>query len=125
LSSVDKEAALEVLLRDCLIPLGTCVSISGFKESKAIQQVASLILGNVEHKIQAGDFLVFELESDSEVKLIPTKNSIDVGAGAGKELVKIIKAEGSGLIIDARGRPLRDLKLESTFKAMKLDVLRA
>lgn len=125
LSSVNKDAALEVLLKDCLVPLGTCISISGFKDNKSKQQVGTLSLGNTKHNIFSGDFLVFELESETEVKIEPAKNSIDVGAGAGKLLVKKIKAEGSGLIIDARGRPLRDLKLKESFNVMGLNVIRS
>lgn len=125
LSSVDESAALEVLLKDCLIPLGTSVSISGFKLGKSKTKVATISLGNAVHDIFSGDFLVFKLETEIEIKIEPTKNSIDVGAGSGKVLVRSIKAEGSGLIIDARGRPLRESKLKESMQAMGLDVIRA
>jgi len=118
LSTVDKDAALEVLLKECLVPLGTCVSISGFKNLTAKAHIATLTLAGTDRKIYAGDFLVFELTSDSTIKLVPSKNSIDVGAGSGKELEENIKAEGSGLIIDARGRPLVDVKVIQCFTAM-------
>jgi uncharacterized protein (TIGR01319 family) len=124
LSSVDKEAALEVLMRDCLIPLGTCISISGFKETKLPKVVASLKVGSQRYKVIGGEFTVVPLESEVDVQLLPETNSIDVGAGPGRALNLKLQPEGAGLIIDARGRPLKNLAVKNCFKALGLDELR-
>ena len=122
LASVDRDAAIEVLLRDCLVPLGTSISISGITERvmRIGGEVATLTIDQETHKILAGQFLCLPSEKELGISIRPATTAIDVGAGPGRTLVTTISGGAAGLIIDARGRPLQNVRVTETFKALGL-----
>lgn len=105
-STVHPEAASEIFIRDCLIPLGTVIGVSG--EAKAGSPILKLLLNNQEIEIKAGELKRFELArgQKTEIGLTPLTRYINVGAGPGEMLSVTAEGGEAGLIIDARGRPL-------------------
>ena len=110
LSTVHEEAATEVLFKDCLIPLGTCVAPSG--RGKAGQPCFSYRLVSPDGQIVDGDLSCGSLErlsladgQEARLELSP-KRGFDFGAGAGKTLSAPVVGGPVGLVLDARGRPL-------------------
>lgn len=108
LASVHPRAAMEVFERDCLIYLGTCIApkglakpgtpICGYKFSGSLRDSGELHFGDLKRlRLGAGE--------SATVELTPAKN-FDVGAGPGKSLTRTVHGGTSGIILDARGRPL-------------------
>jgi hypothetical protein len=110
LSTVHKEVAWNVFDKDCLVRLGTCVAPAGTAE------LGEPVM-KVEMTMPRGESLVEEL-SLGEVKLIPLAEGqeakavitpakqFDMGDGPGKAVEKTITGGVSGVLLDARGRPL-------------------
>lgn len=109
LSQINEVAATEVFHKDCLIYLGTCIAPRGLTKFGApVLSYKMTINGqNIDETINFGELKRFPLGigEEVEVELNPTKN-FDVGAGMGKKLIKKIKGGTTGVVIDARGRPL-------------------
>ena len=112
LSTVNEQAATEVFEKDCLIHLGTCVSLLkgsvGKLQEKCISYKITMPDGKkIEESLPYGELRAFPLaiEQTAEIEVLPTKN-FDVGAGKGKPMVK--KAFGGvvGIVIDTRGKPI-------------------
>jgi len=111
LSTVNAQAAAEVFHRDCLIYLGTCIAASGkFKPGKPCLEYEIELPGGRRANgfLNVGDLWRTELGADetATVRIRPARR-IDVGAGRGRELVTEVHGGRVGLVIDARGRPLR------------------
>ncbi len=110
LSQVNERAATEVFLKDCLIPLGSCLAAEGSaKPGEPCFAFTIRFADGREEKevLRFGDLLRIELPPGSEADLqAEPSRSFDLGAGKGKPVV--LKATGGivGLILDARGRPL-------------------
>lgn len=112
LASVHPEAAMQVFERDCLLKLGTCVALVG--EGKTGQKCADVSVEfntsrtPINESISYGDIRLIEMNENEEatVTVTPTK-AFDVGDGKGKSVSKKVKGGLVGLVIDARGRPLR------------------
>jgi hypothetical protein len=137
LSTVHPEAATQVFDRDCLIYLGTCIAPIGTgKEGEPCVQVEfqgkreTLPFGAI--KVLPLGFKTGEEgePETAEIVVTPAKN-FDVGAGKGKEVRRTVQGGVSGVIIDARGRPLqlpaddagRIAKLTEWFRAMNIPVV--
>lgn len=112
LSSVNEKAATEVFERDCLIHLGTCISLVkgniGKPNEKCISYKLTMPDGRIaEDFLSYGDLCVLPLDVDqvAEIEVLPTKN-FDIGEGKGKLLKKKVFGGIVGLVIDTRGRPI-------------------
>lgn len=106
-STVHSEAAREIFKRDCLVALGTVVAPVGrAKRGEKILRVE--LEGRDSLKLAAGELKLLELAEDKllSARLVPLKNSIDVGAGYGRERELELTGGAAGVILDARGRPL-------------------
>ncbi len=111
LAQVNREAAMQVFKRDCLINLGTCIAPSGNATDgkpcisfKVIMPDGSLI----QHEIKYGQMFVIPLSDGEKAKIeIHPKSGFDVGAGSGKKLETEVYGGVVGIIFDARGRPLQ------------------
>ncbi len=110
LAEVHDRASLEVFEKDCLIYLGTCVAAKG--EGKLGKpcfeyQVTGKSL-NETGTMNVGDLKLLKLgQGEKAMVAIQPAKGFDFGAGAGKEMKREVTGGTVGLILDARGRPLR------------------
>lgn len=111
LAEVHDKASLEVFEKDCLIYLGTCAAAKG--EGKVGRpcfeyEIAGRTL-NEKGAMRYGDLKVFPLGQGetAQVTLRPAGKAFDLGAGPGKDITRQVQGGTVGLILDARGRPLR------------------
>jgi uncharacterized protein (TIGR01319 family) len=110
LAEVHKAAALEVFNRDCLITLGTCIAARGqAKPGKSCFRYTIEGSGVRESGTLAfGDVRLIPLEEGVTARaLVEPARGFDVGAGAGRSVEREVRGGTVGLILDARGRPLR------------------
>ena len=112
LSTVNEQAATEVFEKDCLIHLGTCVSLvkgnTGKLQEKCISYKITMPDGKkIEESLPYGELCAFPLAIDqtAEIEVLPAKN-FDVGAGKGKPIAKKVFGGVVGIVIDARGKPI-------------------
>jgi hypothetical protein len=111
LSTVDSKAATDVFHRDCLIYLGTVVAPVGSAKpgSECVRYRVELPSGRVdEGNLRLGQMWRTALDADAtaHIELRPTRR-FDVGAGHGRPVAAEVHGGVVGLVIDARGRPLR------------------
>lgn len=110
LSQVNERAATEVFLKDCLIPLGSCLAAegSGNPDEPCFAFTLHFAGGREERgALRFGELLRLELPQGAEADLeADPSRGVDLGAGKGRPVT--VKAKGGvvGLILDARGRPL-------------------
>ncbi|MCR4319184.1 MAG: glutamate mutase L [Candidatus Brocadiaceae bacterium] len=126
LSTVNEQAATEVFEKDCLIHLGTCVSLvkgnTGKLQEKCISYKITLPDGKkIEESLPYGELRVHPLGIDqtAEIEVLPTKN-FDVGVGKGKPIIKKVFGGVVGIVIDTRGKPITFAK----DKASRVEQLR-
>jgi uncharacterized protein (TIGR01319 family) len=107
LSTVKKEAATEVFEKDCIVYLGTCIAPVGPMKPGPVVRVAwTAESGTISEEIHNMTLKRWELpEAEVSITVTPLQSSLDVGAGAGKPIVKTVKAGVVGIIVDTRGRP--------------------
>ena len=134
LSMVHPEAATQVLERDCLVYLGSCIAPIGVAKEGEPCVTVSMQGQNV--VVPFGKIVVVPLgfsdgeenePATAEVTITPAKN-FDVGEGKGKAVNATVLGGKVGVIIDARGRPLalpdndwaRFSKLNEWFRAMDI-----
>ncbi|MBI3946103.1 MAG: glutamate mutase L [Armatimonadetes bacterium] len=106
LSTVLPEAALQVFERDCLIKLGHVIAPAG---SAREGEVALTVRGSgIHEEVACGSLKVVPLADgqSAPVEIAPGRG-LDVGAGKGRPLSATVEGGAVGLILDARGRPLR------------------
>lgn len=111
LSGVHEEAAVQVFHRDCLVPLGTCVAASG-----ALRPGRKCLAYRIrppdgealEGELAWGDILVVRagVGESCDVDITPARG-VDVGAGSGRQLTARCHGGQVGVVLDARGRPIR------------------
>lgn len=106
LTTVHERAALEVFDKDCLIRLGTAIAPVG--DGKEGEEAVKVELPDQTVTVKFGDIKRIPLEEGQKVKvrIIPGRK-FDVGNGRGRELVTEVEGGVVGLLIDARGRPLK------------------
>jgi len=110
LSTVHEQAATEVFVKDCLVPLGTCVAPIGTGKSGEPCFSYRLLFPDervIADTIAYGGIHVLPLATDQEagIELAPARG-FDFGTGKGKKLVSKVKGGVVGLVLDARGRPI-------------------
>ncbi len=110
LATLNKQAAIEVFQRDCLIPLGTAVAPAGPPASPGTTLAEiTLALGGETRQfdLQAGEVLVVPWPGGERAKLVvKPRRRYDFGAGRGHTVEREIAGGVVGLIFDGRGRPL-------------------
>ena len=111
LSTVHRDAAMEVFWNDCFIALGTCIAPVGRDRIGA--HVCKLIVEDEEGNLIAsedisfGDIKVIPLPpAERAVVEIRPSRRFDVGAGRGNTVRKRVSGGVVGIIVDGRGRPL-------------------
>lgn len=110
LSTIHPEAAIEVFEKDCLVPLGTCVSVinTGRMAERCLEIKITRPDGKVvEETLPLGEVRLYPLstQEEAEIELRPTRQ-FDVGRGKGEAFKGRLTGGVVGLVIDARGRPL-------------------
>ena len=110
LKQIDEDAALEVFRRDCLIPLGACVAVSG--KGKPGKRCLEFRVTMPDGRVRTGELAFGEVmvipasESETcEVEVNPARG-VDAGAGRSVQLKTTCKGGEVGIVLDARGRPL-------------------
>ena len=123
LAQVNRDAAMQVFRRDCLINLGTCIAPVGTgSEGKSCVEIAvSMPDGStIRKEVSIGQVIVIPLANGERAKLeIQPKSGFDMGAGRGKSIQAEATGGVVGIIIDARGRPLQ-LPQDNDQRAKKL-----
>ena len=106
LSTVHPEAAAQVFERDCLIRLGPVIAPAGLRKDG--DEAVTVVLNGRSETIPFGSIRVLDLPvgRTAEVEMRPARG-LDVGAGRGKPHRVEVEGGVVGLIVDARGRPLR------------------
>lgn len=132
LAQVNKEASMQVFKKDCLINLGTCIAPAGTgTEGKNCISIETFMPDGASSKneINSGQMLVIPLPDGQRAKVnIQPRSGFDVGAGNGKRIETEVTGGVVGIIIDARGRPLklpkdneqRMKKLQEWYAAMSM-----
>ncbi len=107
LSTVDQEAAMELLFGDCLVPLGTALCLEGRPSGRIAARISYRTAGGEPRQLQvpAGRLCVIPLGRDEETE-------VEITPGPGLKMpagTTHFRVRGGvvGLIIDGRGRPLR------------------
>ena len=122
LAQIHEKAAEEVFLRDCLIPLGTCVAAcqTGKPGSTAFEYSLRLPGGKGTRtgSLQTGEMTLEALGvgEEAEVEVRPARG-VDLGNGRGVALKGTVHGGVVGVAFDARGRPLVVPSNESERKA--------
>ncbi len=107
LSTVHPDAATEVFEKDCLVRLGTCVAPVGTSKHGPLLTVELELAGGVtkSERLNLGDLRHLPLGPGEEAKAVLTPaRGVDVGAGPGMRVERVLRGGGVGLILDARGR---------------------
>lgn len=110
LSQVNERAATEVFMKDCLVPLGSCLAAEG-KARRGDPCFAYTVRcadgRHAQGTLRFGEILRLDLPpgAEAELQAEPSKG-FDLGAGKGRPVS--LRANGGvvGLVLDARGRPL-------------------
>jgi hypothetical protein len=110
LSTINEQAATEVFEKDCLINLGTCVSLAntGKPGSKCLDYRITLPDGQEKSdSLLYGELKLIDLKEGetAEIEITPTRQ-FDVGRGKGQKMEEKVSGGVVGLVIDVRGRPL-------------------
>ncbi|MFQ5964255.1 MAG: glutamate mutase L [Candidatus Scalinduaceae bacterium] len=110
LSTINEKAATEVFEKDCLINLGTCVSLAntGKLGNKCLDYRITLPDG--QEKVDSllyGELKLIDLKEGetADIEITPTRH-FDLGRGKGQKMEEKVSGGIVGLIIDVRGRPL-------------------
>jgi len=107
LAEVSAKAATDVFVADCLIFLGSSVSVigKGKEGQKCLHAVLEMPNGRKEIDLNYGAMINLPLEvgQKAEATLEPAAG-FDVGAGKGKSLKTTLNGGVAGLIFDGRGR---------------------
>ena len=113
LAEIDRDAAMSVLEKDGLVPLGACVapvSARKYRDNDLLATVEVRGNGSPSHwELLAGGLRCVPLsdEPNDEVEIrVTPQRYVDVGAGPGGPVRKRVKAGHVGLLLDGRGRPV-------------------
>lgn len=104
--SVHPEAAAEIFIKDCLVPLGTVIAPAGrIKPGQPAFEVA--IEGEQTLTCRGGELIKFAAAAGAKrgVKIRPLQKELDFGAGPGQTVSAEVSGGEVGLILDGRGRP--------------------
>lgn len=110
LSDNHPDIALQVFLKDCLVPLGTCVALKA-------QAKLDELLGTITLSLPDGRTQQVEVRGGRLTRLplgpaeragivVEPKRHVDAGAGLGRRVKGEVAGGVVGLVIDGRGRPI-------------------
>jgi len=126
LSTVQRVAAMEIFEKDCLVKLGTCITLSGQTSDvgRTIAEIA-MTLPNGETVTKEPAYgtmtrIPLGLDEVAQVDVRPTRG-FDVGAGPGHRLKTEVEGGVVGILLDARGRPLELPEDDAERRKMLLD----
>lgn len=116
LSESEPEIALQVLERDCFVPLGPCISLVSAPSHEPGVVAAQCTLRTAEGVRQAvvrrGEVLIWPLgRNERAILRVEAAGGFDFGAGAGHVWEREVTGGEVGVIIDARGRWGEELSL--------------
>jgi uncharacterized protein (TIGR01319 family) len=120
-SQVHEEAAVEILMRDCLVPLGAVIAPFGsYRDGAECLAVHGLASGEI--RLKWGDLRLIEFPAAElrTVKLVPLNKRVDIGNGPGVPLEVELMGGVVGAIFDCRGRPLRSLGAKQVSEWLKI-----
>lgn len=109
LSTVNPEAAMDVFLKDCLVPLGTCIAPVGTPRLGSTMATVEIMLreGRKQFRIQSGELTVIPLPAGQRAELnIRPVSGVDVGEGPGKPMSGAAIGGIVGIVLDGRSRPI-------------------
>lgn len=106
LVDIDMESAREILEREALVPLGTCVAPVGPRMPLG-KTIARVNLGDKTYSITWGEIQKVPVPAEGavEIEIVPERE-FDVGGGKGVPLRARAIPGVVGLILDGRGRPV-------------------
>ena len=113
LASVHPQAAMEVFEKDCLVVLGTAVSAKGEGKRGKPCFTWSMTPETGDAKaasgtVNAGDIVRVPLGAGCTARVdVKPERGIDLGEGPGKPVSRTVRGGPVGLLLDARGRPLK------------------
>jgi len=124
LSTVYQDAAWSIFDKDCLVRLGTVIAPSGTGKPGEPVMTVELEMPDeriLKEELKFGDIRRIDLPERQEAEaLIKPHRGYDVGAGSGNQLKTTVMGGVAGIIIDARGRPLKLPEDENERKAILL-----
>lgn len=129
LSTVYREAAWNIFDKDCLVRLGTVIAPTGTTGLGEPVMTVELEMPDgqtVKEEMKFGEIKRIDLAERQEAKaLITPKKGFDVGDGPGHKVESTIMGGVTGILLDARGRPLHLPEEEGARKEMLLKWFRA
>jgi hypothetical protein len=106
LSTIHPKAALEIFEKDCLINLGTCITLEGdFLEGEKLGTIVYKAGEDVEMEVQRGSIYRIPTKNKLKLNIILERGAI-ILARYGGRFETTVEGGEAGIIIDARGRPL-------------------
>jgi uncharacterized protein (TIGR01319 family) len=107
-SSIHKEAAKEIFLRDCLVPVCHAMApVYHPKRHKNVTVCAVLVNGTSVAECKQGELeLLSNVSGQVELSFVPSSQWVNLGEGFGKTLVRSVDIKGAGLLLDGRNRPI-------------------
>lgn len=110
LAEVHEAAATQVFERDCLIPLGPCVSpVNAGRIGRECFAYTLTANGQRREGTVAGGEIVLEPLGQGETAELEVRpaRSVDLGEGRGRAIRHEVQGGVVGVVLDGRGRPLR------------------
>ena len=124
LSTIYQDAAWSIFDKDCLVRLGTVVAPAGTGKPGEPVMTVELEMPDertLKEELKFGEIRRIDLPERQEAEaLIKPHRGYDVGAGSGNQLKTTVMGGVAGIIIDARGRPLKLPEDENERKAILL-----
>lgn len=107
LSDVNEDAAIEVFYKDCLVPLGSCIAPIGTAKTDGVPCV-KIKTDDGEISVNYGDMARIPLATGEKKKMIiETERRFYIGPNKERKLEVEVGGGVVGVIVDARGRPLK------------------
>ena len=110
LHDVDRDAAVDLFVKKCIRCIGTCVAPRGVlhEGEEALKLVFSDQHGEkLHHTVMFGDIKILPIGENDSIELTVQPLKLDVGAGRGKPVTRMVGGGALGIMVDARGRPLQ------------------
>jgi uncharacterized protein (TIGR01319 family) len=111
LSTVYRDAAWNIFDKDCLVRLGTCIAPAGVAEPGEPVMTAKIEMpdgATLEEKLGFGEIRRIYLaeRQEAEAEISPARG-FDMGEGPGHSIKCTLMGGASGVLLDARGRPIK------------------
>ena len=109
LAKLSEDSAFRTFEKECIVHLGTAVTFSGRlpRRKPAGRLLIRTNGGEKEITVTAGELKIVRVdEEEFDLEVRPVRG-VDAGGGGGKRVRKHCRRGEVGLLIDARGRPIR------------------